>query len=83
LHAKIYDDTFMPIKIIFKFKIDNLLELPPLLKSNELKNFINQLKRKCYVFQAILSNEATVHEFISIFLTYVVNQIRKYKDQTT
>jgi len=54
--------------------------LDPSLDHNELKDFVNQLREKCYAFQAVSSN---AREFISIFLTDVVNHVRKNHDQTT
>ncbi|CAB4432496.1 unnamed protein product [Rhizophagus irregularis] len=61
--AKIYNDAFTSIETLHRFKIDTLPEASPLLESNELEDFVKQLKKKCYAFQAITSNEATTHKF--------------------
>ncbi|CAG8670041.1 6383_t:CDS:1, partial [Dentiscutata heterogama] len=64
----------------------NLEEFPklnPLFSEEEIEFFIKQLKNKTFIFNNKLStNEATVCEYISIFMTMVVQHIQKYKDLT-
>ena len=81
--AKIYDDVFTSSEAINKFNLDDLPELSPAFDPNELDNFVNQLKDKCNVFETISVNEATAHEFISVFLTCAVKHIKNNNDSTT
>ncbi|CAG8746661.1 24885_t:CDS:2 [Gigaspora margarita] len=69
--SRIYDLAFESSEMIDKFKIEDLPELSAHFSDEELK---------LQAFQAISSNDATSREYISIFLTWAVNHIRKHID---
>ncbi|RIB22676.1 hypothetical protein C2G38_2173373 [Gigaspora rosea] len=79
--SRIYDDAFESSEMIDRFKIEDLPELSAHF-SEELQCFFDDLKRKLQAFQVISSNDVTCHEYISIFLTWAVNYIRKHIDNT-
>ncbi|CAG8511274.1 501_t:CDS:2 [Ambispora leptoticha] len=80
--SRIYDHAFESSEMIDKFRIEDLPELSAHFSNEELQCFFDDLKRKLYAFQVISSNEATCREYISIFLTWAVNHIRKHIDNT-
>lgn len=78
--SRIYDHAFESSEMIDKFKIEDLPELSAHFSDEELQCFFKDLERKLQAFQAISSNDATSREYISIFLTWAVNHIRKHID---
>ncbi|CAG8608477.1 11745_t:CDS:2 [Diversispora eburnea] len=81
---EIYNDNFDSLRTMRKFDIKDLPELSPPISEEEVKYFIKQLKKKASAFKnCVNTNEATVREYISIFMTEAVYHIQQYKDSTT
>ncbi|CAG8559217.1 10818_t:CDS:2 [Acaulospora colombiana] len=81
---EIYNNNFDQLNKIPKFRIEDLPELRPQISEKEIEKLIGQLKDKVSVFGGSLSiNEATMREYISIFITAAVKHIHQYKDSTT
>ncbi|RHZ80360.1 hypothetical protein Glove_137g108 [Diversispora epigaea] len=81
---EIYNNEYTNVDAMPKFLIENLPELSLPIEEEEIKYFITNLKNKAFAFHnCIHTNKATVHEYVSIFITIAVKHIRKYKDSTT
>ncbi|CAG8599848.1 41548_t:CDS:2, partial [Gigaspora margarita] len=67
-----------------RFNIKDLPQLDPPIGEEEIEYFVKQLKDKALIFKnCVNTNGATVHEYISIFITIAVKHIQKHKDPTT
>ncbi|CAG8625974.1 9102_t:CDS:2, partial [Diversispora eburnea] len=81
---EIYNNEYTNVDAMPKFLLENLPELSSPIEEEEIECFITNLKNKAFAFHnCIHTNEATVREYISIFMTTAVNHIRKSKDSTT
>ncbi|CAG8789501.1 28624_t:CDS:2, partial [Racocetra persica] len=83
--SEIYKNTFTSIdSILRKLSLEDFPELNLSFSDDEIAYFIKQLEDKAFAFNnKISTNEATVREYVSIFMTIAVKHIRKYKDSTT
>ncbi|RHZ78115.1 hypothetical protein Glove_168g260 [Diversispora epigaea] len=81
---EIYNNEYTNVDAMPKFLIENLPELSSPIEEEEIECFITNLKNKAFAFHNCMhTNEATVREYISIFMTIAVKHIRKSKDSTT
>ncbi|CAG8625523.1 16897_t:CDS:2, partial [Racocetra persica] len=79
--SEIYKNTFISIDSMRKLSLEDFPELNLSFSDNEIAYFIKQLEDKAFAFNnKISTNEATVWEYISIFMTIAVKHIRKYID---
>ncbi|RIB22995.1 hypothetical protein C2G38_922836 [Gigaspora rosea] len=81
---EIYKNHFNSIESMQELNLKEFPELDTYFSSEEIEYFVQQLKDKAFAFNNnFSSNEATLREYISIFMTIAVKHIRKYKDSTT
>ncbi|RHZ46751.1 hypothetical protein Glove_606g197 [Diversispora epigaea] len=81
--SEIYNSDFDKLDIMRQFNIKDLSELRPQISKEEIE-LVDQLKTKASAFKnRIDTNEATVREYVSIFMTQAVYHIQQYKDSTT
>ncbi|CAI2170752.1 11293_t:CDS:2, partial [Funneliformis geosporum] len=80
----IYNDAFNSIDSMPTLKIEEVFKLEPPLNDDDLKRVKDNLRKKMTVFHSeVTTNEATAREFISVFLSLVVNHVCIRNDPST